>query len=134
MKNHSAQVAEISFDRGTGEIKVRRVHAVVDCGFAIDPPNVVAQIRSGINYGLTAALYGRVDIENGRIVQTNFDGYPLLSLDSAPTISVEILNSGAALGGVGEIGTPAIAPAVANAIFAATGRRLRSLPLTLGAA
>ena len=117
-----------------GEIKVRRVHAVVDCGFAIDPPNVVAQIRSGINYGLTAALYGRVDIENGRIVQTNFDGYPLLSLDSAPTISVEILNSGAALGGVGEIGTPAIAPAVANAIFAATGRRLRSLPLTLGAA
>ncbi|MCB1544427.1 MAG: xanthine dehydrogenase family protein molybdopterin-binding subunit [Rhodoblastus sp.] len=126
------EIADVEVDKG--EIKVRRVHAVVDCGFAIDPPNVMAQVRSGINYGLTAALYGRVDFDNGKVVPTNFDTYPLLSLEAAPSISVEIVNSGAALGGVGEIGTPAIAPAVANAVFAATGQRLRSLPLTIGRA
>jgi isoquinoline 1-oxidoreductase subunit beta len=112
-------------------IRVRKVHAVVDCGFAIDPPNVAAQVRSAINFGLSAALYGKVDFDNGRVAPTNFDGYPVLTLDNAPEISVEIVNSGASIGGVGEIGTPAIAPAVANAIFAAIGTRLRSLPLTL---
>ena len=126
------EIADVEIVKG--DLKVRRVHAVVDCGFAIDPPNVVAQVRSGINYGLTAALYGRVDFDNGKVVPTNFDTYPLLSLEDAPNISVEIVNTGAALGGVGEIGTPAIAPAVANAVFAATGKRLRSLPLTLGTA
>lgn len=126
------EIADVEIVKG--EIRVRRVHAVVDCGFAIDPPNVIAQVRSGVNYGLTAALYGRVDFDNGKVVPTNFDAYPLLSLDNAPSISVEIANSGARLGGVGEIGTPAIAPAVANAVFAATGQRLRSLPLTPGAA
>jgi isoquinoline 1-oxidoreductase subunit beta len=110
---------------------VRKVHAVVDCGFAIDPPNVTAQVRSAINFGLSAALYGKVDFFQGGVVPTNFDACPVLTLDTAPEISVEIVNSGAAIGGVGEIGTPAIAPVVANAIFAATGRRLRSLPLTL---
>jgi isoquinoline 1-oxidoreductase beta subunit len=112
-------------------IRVRKAHAVVDCGFAIDPPNVSAQVRSAINFGLSAALYGKVDFDNGRVVPTNFDGYPVLTLDNAPEISVEIVNSGAAIGGVGEIGMPAIAPAVANAFFAAIGTRLRSLPLTL---
>lgn len=126
------EIADVEVEKG--ELKVRRVHAVVDCGFAIDPPNVAAQVRSGINYGVTAALYGRVDFDNGRIVQANFDTYPLLSLDDAPSISVEIVNSGGALGGAGEIGTPPIAPAVANAVFAATGKRLRSLPLTIGVA
>jgi len=123
------EIADVEIDKD--EIRVRRVHAVVDCGFAIDPPNVAAQVRSGVNYGLTAALYGRVDFDNGKVVPANFDTYPLLSLEAAPSISVEIVNSGGALGGVGEIGTPAIAPAVANAVFAATGKRLRSLPLTL---
>lgn len=113
------------------EVRVKRVFAVVDCGFAIDPPNVMAQVRSAIIYGLSAALYGKVEIENGRIVPENFDTYPILTLDDAPEIVVEIANSGAALGGVGEIGTPGIAPAVGNAIFAATGQRLRSLPFTL---
>ncbi|HMN72686.1 MAG TPA: molybdopterin-dependent oxidoreductase [Rhodoblastus sp.] len=126
------EIADVEVEKG--EVRVRRVHAVVDCGFAIDPPNVAAQVRSGVNYGLTAALYGRVDFDNGKVAPTNFDTYPLLSLDNAPSISVEIVNSGAALGGVGEIGTPPIAPAVANAVFAATGKRLRSLPLTLGSA
>jgi isoquinoline 1-oxidoreductase beta subunit len=118
------QVADVEVSGDT--IRVRKVHAVVDCGFAIDPPNVTAQVRGAINFGLSAALYGRVDFDQGAVVPTNFDSYPVLMLDTAPAISIEIVNSGAAIGGVGEIGTPAIAPAVADAIFAATGRRLRS--------
>jgi isoquinoline 1-oxidoreductase beta subunit len=114
------------------QIRVKRVFAVVDCGMAIDPPNVERQIRSAIVYGLSAALFGKIDIENGRVVPENFDTYPVLTLDDAPEITVEIADSGAALGGVGEIGTPGIAPAVGNAIFAATGQRLRSLPFSLG--
>jgi isoquinoline 1-oxidoreductase beta subunit len=114
------------------EIRVKRVFAVVDCGFAIDPPNVVAQVRSAIIYGLSAALYSKVEIDNGMIVPENFDTYPVMTLADAPEIIVETLNSGSPIGGVGEIGTPGIAPAVGNAIFAATGERLRSLPFSLG--
>jgi isoquinoline 1-oxidoreductase beta subunit len=114
------------------EVRVKRVFAVVDCGLAIDPPNVAAQVRSAIIYGLSAALYGKVDIDEGKIVPENFDTYPVLTLDDAPEIVVEIADSGAPIGGVGEIGTPGIAPAVGNAIFAATGKRLRSLPFSLG--
>jgi isoquinoline 1-oxidoreductase beta subunit len=113
------------------QIRVKRVFAVVDCGMAIDPPNVERQVRSAIVYGLSAALFGKVDIENGRVVPENFDTYQVLTLDDAPEITIEIADSGAALGGVGEIGTPGIAPAVGNAIFAATGQRLRSLPFSL---
>ncbi len=113
------------------DVRVKRVFAVVDCGFAIDPPNVIAQVRSAIVFGLSAALYGKVDLHNGRIVPENFDTYPVLTLDNSPEIVVEIANSGASIGGVGEIGTPGIAPAVGNAIFAATGQRLRSLPFSL---
>ena len=112
-------------------IRVRRVFAAVDCGFAIDPPNVVAQTRSAINFGLSAALFGRLDIEDGHVVQKNFDNYPVLTLDNAPDILVDVVNSGADIGGVGEIGTPGIAPAVGNAIYAATGTRLRALPFDL---
>jgi isoquinoline 1-oxidoreductase beta subunit len=114
-----------------GAIRVKRVFAVVDCGFAIDPPNVIAQVRSAIVYGLSAALYGKVEIDNGRIVPENFDTYQVVTLDDAPEITVEIANSGAPIGGVGEIGTPGIAPAIGNAVFAATGKRLRSLPFSL---
>ena len=110
---------------------MRRVFAAVDCGFAIDPPNVVAQTRSAINFGLSAALFGRLDIEDGHVVQKNFDNYPVLTLDNAPDILVDVVNSGADIGGVGEIGTPGIAPAVGNAIYAATGTRLRALPFDL---
>lgn len=117
-----------------GEIRVTRVFVAVDCGFAIDPPNVVAQVRGGVNFGLSAALFGQIEIEEGRVTPTNFDAYPVLILQNAPRIEVEIVNSGAAIGGVGEIGTPGIAPAVANAIFAATGRRLRALPFSLAEA
>ncbi len=124
-----AQIAEVEV---TGSaIRVRRVHAVVDCGCAIDPANTIAQVRGGIHYGLSAALYGRIDFENGAIVQSNFHDYRALTLADAPEISVELVNSNAPIGGVGEIGTPGIAPAVGNAIFAATGQRRRSLPFTL---
>ena len=88
-------------------------------------------MRGAIVYGLSAALFGQVEIENGRIVPENFDTYPVLTLDNSPDIHVDIVDSGAALGGVGEIGTPGIAPAVGNAIFAATRKRLRTLPFRL---
>lgn len=114
------------------EIRVTRVFAVVDCGLAIDPPNVAAQIRSAIIYGLSAALYGKVDIDKGAIVPENFDTYRVLTLDDAPEIIVEIADSGSEIGGAGEMGTPGIAPAVGNAVFAAIGRRLRSLPFNMG--
>ena len=114
------------------QVRVKRLFASVDCGWRFDPPNVAAQVRSGIIYGLSAALYGKVDIDEGKIVPENFDTYPVLALDDAPEIVVEIANSGSHIGGVGEIGTPGIAPAVGNAIFAATGKRLRSLPFSLG--
>jgi isoquinoline 1-oxidoreductase beta subunit len=124
-----AQLADVEITGNT--VRVSRVFAAVDCGIAIDPPNVKAQVRSAIVYGLSAALFGKVEIENGRVVPENFDTYPVLTLGEAPDIIVETLDSGAALGGVGEIGTPGIAPAVGNAIFAATGRRLRALPFSL---
>jgi isoquinoline 1-oxidoreductase subunit beta len=124
-----AQLADVEIT--AQQIRVQRVFAAVDCGFAIDPPNVKAQVRGAIVYGLSAALFGKVEIENGRIVPENFDTYPVLTLDNAPDIHVDIVDSGAALGGVGEIGTPGIAPAVGNAIFAATAQRLRVLPFRL---
>ena len=123
------QLADVEIDGK--EIRVKRVLAVADCGLALDPPNVAAQVRSGITFGLSAALFGKVEIENGRVIPQNFDTYPVLTLQNAPEILVEIIDSGADIGGVGEIGTPGIAPAVGNAIFAATGQRLRSLPFGL---
>jgi isoquinoline 1-oxidoreductase beta subunit len=117
-----------------GEISVKKIFVAVDCGFAIDPPNVAAQVRSAVNFGLSAALFGKVEFENGTVAPKNFDDYPVLTLANAPRISVDILTSNAEIGGVGEIGTPGIAPAVGNAIFAATGKRLRSLPFTLSVA
>lgn len=125
-----AQVAEISVSEGQG-IRVHRVTCAVDCGFAINPDIVRQQMESGILFGLTAALYGDITIENGRVAQSNFHDYPLLRLHEAPEIEVHIVETGADLSGVGEPGTPPIAPAVANAVFAATGRRLRNLPLRL---
>ena len=90
---------------------------------------VVAQMESGIVFGLTAAFYGEITLKDGRVDQANFDGYPMVKLAQTPAIEVHIVESGAELGGIGEPGTPPIAPAVANALFAATGKRIRSLPL-----
>ena len=122
-----AQVAEISIENEG--LRVNRVDCAVDCGVAINPSTVVAQMESGIVYGLTAALYGEITLRRGRVEQTNFDTYPMLHLAQMPKISVSIIEGAEQPGGIGEPGTPPIAPAVANAVFAATGKRLHSLPI-----
>ena len=122
-----AQVAEVSVN-GT-EVKVHKVHCAVDCGTAVNPDQVEAQMQSGIIYGLSAALWGEITFKDGRVQQSNFDDYRVIRISEAPAIDVSIINSGAALGGIGEPGTPPIAPAVCAAIFAATGKRIRKLPI-----
>jgi isoquinoline 1-oxidoreductase subunit beta len=123
-----AQVAEVSVS-ADGDIRVNRVVCAIDCGPTINPDSVVAQMESGIIFGLSAALFGEITIKNGRVEQGNFPSYDMVRLSETPEIEVHIIDSNAALGGVGEPGTPPIAPAVANAIFAATGKRIRQLPL-----
>jgi len=123
-----AEVVEISVGDGKA-LSVHKVACAVDCGVVVNPDTVVAQMESGIVYGLTAALFGEITLGDGRVEQGNFDGYEMLRLAQMPEIAVRIVESDAALGGIGEPSTPPIAPAVANAIFAATGERIRSLPL-----
>jgi isoquinoline 1-oxidoreductase beta subunit len=124
-----AQVAEVSLDRG-GAVKVHRVVCAVDCGRIVNPDTIKAQMESGIVFGLSAALHGAITFKNGRVEQGNFDAYPLVSMADAPKIEVHIVASDADPGGVGEPGVPPIAPAVANALFALSGARVRSLPMT----
>lgn len=123
-----AQVAEVTLD--DGDIKVVRVWCAVDCGFAVNPAIVKMQMESGIAFGLSAALGEEITLEKGRVTQTNFDSYSILRPDQMPEIEVEIINSGEPLGGIGEPGTPPIAPAVCNALFLLGGQRVRSLPLS----
>jgi isoquinoline 1-oxidoreductase beta subunit len=127
--SYVAQVAEVSVN-GKG-ITVHRVVCAVDCGICVNPSGVSAQMQSGIAYGLSAALLGAITLKNGRVQQSNFDDYQVLRLAAMPTVEVHIVPSREKAGGAGEPGTPPIAPAVANAVFAATGKRLRSLPFTL---
>ncbi|MEM7221015.1 MAG: xanthine dehydrogenase family protein molybdopterin-binding subunit [Pseudomonadota bacterium] len=127
--SYVAQAAEVSV--AENKINVHRVLCVVDCGVAVNPDVVRAQMEGGVMFGLTAALYGKVELENGRVQQSNFHDYPILRMNEAPTVEVVIIDNQEAPTGVGEPGLPPIAPAVANAVFAITGRRLRSLPLTL---
>ena len=126
-----AQVAEVSIQ--DGQIRVQRVVCAIDCGSVVNPDTVAAQVQSAIVFGLTAALYGEISIAKGRVVQTNFGDYPLLGLAAMPKIEVHIVASPEPPGGVGEPATPPIAPAVANALAALTGQRLRRLPLRLKA-
>ena len=122
-----AQVAEVSVNGS--DVRVHRVSCAVDCGLAINPDQVAAQMQSGIIYGLTAALYGEITLVDGVPQQSNFDSYPALRLSEAPAIDVHVVNSDGPLGGIGEPGTPPIAAAVCGAIYAATGRRIRRLPI-----
>lgn len=124
------QIAEVSVDE-KNRIGVHKVFCVVDCGFAVTPDIVRQQMESGIIFGLTAALYGEINIDKGRVRQSNFHDYRMLRMHDAPEIEVQIIESDGDPAGVGEPATAVIAPAVANAIFAATGQRLRSLPLRL---
>ena len=122
-----AQVAEVTVEKD-GSIRVNRVVVAIDCGQVINPDMVAAQMEGGICFGLTAALYGEVGFENGEVQQSNFNNYKMLRIGGMPRIEVHIVPSHEAPGGVGEPPVPSIAPAVANAIFAATGKRLRRLP------
>jgi isoquinoline 1-oxidoreductase beta subunit len=125
---YMAQVAEVEVSKD-GTVRVRRVVCAVDCGTVVNPDTVRAQIQSGIIFGITAALYGRITLKDGRVEQANFDTYQILRMDEAPAIDVHIVESTEPPGGMGETGTSAIVPAVANAVFAATGRRLRNMPV-----
>lgn len=127
--SYVAQVAEVEV--AAGAPRVRRVVCVIDCGRHVNPDQVVAQMEGGIVYGLTAALHGEVPIADGSARIGNFDTYPLLRLDRMPRIEVHIVDSQEPPGGTGEPGVPPLAPAVANALFALTSQRLRSLPLRL---
>ncbi len=125
---YMAQVAEVEVSTD-GAVRVRRVVCAVDCGTVVNPDTVQAQIQSAIIFGITAALYGEITLKDGRVEQTNFDTYQILRMNEAPAIEVHIVQSFEPPGGMGEAGTSAIAPAVTNAIFAATGKRLRKLPI-----
>jgi isoquinoline 1-oxidoreductase beta subunit len=127
-----AQVAEVEVSKD-GAVRVRRVVCAVDCGTVVNPDTVQAQIQSAIMFGITAALHGEITLKDGRVEQTNFDSYQMLRIDEAPAIEVHIVQSFEPPGGMGEAGTSAIVPAVTNAIFAATGKRLRKLPIDTAA-
>ena len=124
--SYVAQVAEVSLDGA--QVRVHRVVCAIDCGICVNPDGVRAQVESGIVYGLSAALHGQITLEAGAVKQSNFHDYPVLRLDRMPVVEVHIVPSSANPGGAGEPGTPPIAPAVGNALFALTGRRLRRLP------
>jgi isoquinoline 1-oxidoreductase subunit beta len=125
---YMAVVAEVEVSKD-GSVRVRRVVCAVDCGIVINPDTVQAQIQSAIIFGITAALHGQITLKDGRIEQTNFDTYQMLRMNEAPAIEVHIVQNAEPPGGMGECGTSCIVPAVANAIFAATGKRLRKMPV-----
>jgi isoquinoline 1-oxidoreductase subunit beta len=127
--SYVAEVAEVSVNE-KGKVRVHRVVCVVDCGRFVNPDTITAQMESGIIFGLTAALHDAITLKNGRVEQGNFDTYPLLRMKETPKIEVHIIPSAEPPGGIGEPGVPPIAPAVANALFAASGARVRSLPMT----
>jgi isoquinoline 1-oxidoreductase subunit beta len=126
--SYMAQVAEVEVAKD-GAVRVARVVCAVDCGIVVNPDTVRAQVEGAIVFGITAALHGEISLKNGRVEQTNFDTYQMLRMDEAPKVEVHIVRSSEPPGGLGEPGTSCVAPAVTNAIFAATGKRLRSLPI-----
>jgi isoquinoline 1-oxidoreductase beta subunit len=125
---YMAPVAEVEVSKD-GAVRVRRVVCAVDCGTVVNPDTVRAQVQSAVIFGITAALYGGITLKDGRVEQSNFDTYQMLRINEAPEIEVHIVQSSEPPGGMGECGTSAIVPAVANAIFAATGKRLRKMPI-----
>jgi isoquinoline 1-oxidoreductase beta subunit len=126
--SYVAAIVEAEVD-ADGEIAIRRVTAAVDCGTIVNPDSVEAQIQGGLIFGLTAALYNEITIANGRVQQSNFNNYRMMRINEAPAIDVHLIRNGEAPGGIGEPGTSIAAPALANALFAATGVRFRSLPI-----
>ncbi|GAB3896818.1 xanthine dehydrogenase family protein molybdopterin-binding subunit [Larkinella knui] len=129
MGSYVAQIVEVSVDRQ--QIRIHRVVCAIDCGLAVNPDGVRAQMESGIVYGLTAALYGEITLKEGQVQQSNFHDYRMLRINETPVIDVYLVPGTGPMGGAGEPGVPPVAPALANALFAATGKRLRRLPLRL---
>jgi isoquinoline 1-oxidoreductase beta subunit len=125
----NAQVAEVSVEQG--RVRVHRVTCVVDCGRVVNPSGVIQQMQGGLVYGLSAALRGQITIDRGRVAEQNFHQYEPLRINEMPSVDVHIVPSQAPPGGIGEVATPAIGPAVANAIYTATGKRIRRLPFSL---
>ncbi len=126
--SYTCEVAEVTVGKD-GQVRVNKVVAVVDCGQVVNPNTVAAQLQSGVIFGISAVLWGEVTIKDGRVEQSNFDNYRVLRIDEAPEIVVEVVKSSEAPGGIGEPGTSALTPAVLNAVNAATGVRLRKLPI-----
>jgi isoquinoline 1-oxidoreductase beta subunit len=122
-----AQVAEVSL--ANGQIRVHRVVCAIDCGTVVNPGTVAQQMQSSVVYGLSAALFGKIDIVGSVVQQSNFSDAPMLSLSQAPTVETHIVHSTRHPAGVGEPAVPPLAPAVGNALFALTGKRQRALPL-----
>jgi isoquinoline 1-oxidoreductase beta subunit len=122
-----SMVVDVSVDKG--EVAVKRVVCAVDCGMVVNPDTIEAQVQGGVIFAITAALYSEITIKDGRVEQNNFTDYRMLRIDQAPPIEVHIVKSSEAPGGIGEPGTAALAPALTNAIFAATGKRIRQLPV-----
>jgi isoquinoline 1-oxidoreductase beta subunit len=127
-----AVVAEVEVAR-SGAVRVRRVVCALDCGTVVNPDTVQAQIQGGMLFGITAALYGEITLKDGRVEQENFDSYQPLRINEAPSIEVHVVASREPPGGMGECGTSVVPAAVTNAIFAATGKRLRKLPVDAAA-
>src|SRR5437867_1722240 len=126
--SYIAHVAEVSVSK-KGKVKVHRVVCAIDCGPVVNPDTVRAQMEGAVVFGLTAALHGEITLENGRVKQRNFHDYPLLRMNEMPAVEAHIVPNDDKMGGVGEPGVPPVAPAVCNAIFAATGKRIRRLPI-----
>jgi isoquinoline 1-oxidoreductase beta subunit len=129
--SYLTQIVEVSV-ADDGQVRVQRVVCVLDCGQTINPDTIHAQLEGGVVFGLSAALHGEVTIANGRVRQSNFNDYRVQRLSEAPVIETHLIDSGEAPGGVGETGTACIAAAVCNAVYAATGKRIRSLPISRG--
>ena len=127
--SYTAAVAEVSVDRGTGQIKVHHIWAVVDPGVAVQPKNCIAQTEGCVIWGLGAALREQINIENGEVQESNFHEYKPLRMSEIPPIDVKIISTDNPPSGIGEAGVPAVAPAIANAVFALTGKRLRQMPM-----
>ena len=127
--SHCAQVVELKMN-GDGRFKLLRVVCAIDPGHVVNPDTIAAQVESGITYGLTAALFGDINIKNGRVQQRNFHDYPMLTLAQMPEVETHIVASGDFWGGIGEPPLPPIAPALCNALYAATGKPIHTLPLS----
>jgi isoquinoline 1-oxidoreductase beta subunit len=127
--SYLSEVAEVEVG-GNGDVRVHRIVCAVDCGITVNPDIVAAQMEGGTLFGLTAALYGEINLENGRVKEGNFDTYRALRMNEAPVVETYHVKNTESPGGIGEAATAIVAPAVTNAIFAASGKRIRTLPIS----